>query len=134
MGVGIGAFYPGVERALAVLKVSGVPMVLLTKGDGDKQQEKVRGHGLERYFDHIVITAHKEATLLQEVVQAHQLTAPVIIGASESSDIKPAQEAGYDSVLIDRGTPKWMMERHDVEAVRVRSFPEAVLGLLRPSA
>lgn len=136
VGVGIGEFYPGVEEALAALKRAEVPMVLLTKGEQAKQTEKVTGHKLERYFDHIVITDKKDAVLLREVVGRHGLKDPVVIGDSESSDIKPASEAGYDSVLIDRGAPKWIMERHDgeLETMRAGSFSEAVLSLVQPPA
>lgn len=132
IGVGIGEFYPGVQQALAVLKKAAVPMVLLTKGEESKQREKIAGHGLERYFDNIVITAHKDAALLREVVERHQLQDPVVIGDSEFSDIKPATEAGYDSVLVDRGAPKWIMERHEGEfdTLQAPSFPEGVLSLV----
>jgi FMN phosphatase YigB (HAD superfamily) len=128
VGVGIGELYPGVEETLAALKRAEVPMVLLTKGEEDKQREKIAGHGLERFFDSIRITDHKDAALLQEVASEHGFTDPVVIGDSEKSDILPATEAGFDSVLVDRGAPKWVMERHEneIDTAKATGFPEAI--------
>jgi FMN phosphatase YigB (HAD superfamily) len=125
---GIGKLMPGVEQALELLTAAEVPMVLLTKGEQAKQEEKIAGHQLDRFFTNIRIVSHKDAATLQRVVSDYGISRPVVIGDSEASDIKPAQEAGFPGVLIDKGAHAWKVEHVDggVEAPTVSSFPEAV--------
>lgn len=128
VALGIGDLLPGVERALELLSDAQVPMVLLTKGVHDKQTEKIAGHRLDRFFTNVRIVPYKDADTLRQVVAEYGIARPVVIGDSEASDIKPAQEAGFPGVLIDKGAHAWKVEHVDggVEAPTVSSFPEAV--------
>jgi putative hydrolase of the HAD superfamily len=129
IGVGVGELYPYVAETLALLKHEQVPMLLLTKGEQEKQAEKIAAHELELFFDEIVIVEQKDAALLRTVAAERGWAHPVVIGDSEKSDVLPAQEAGFDAVLVDRGAPKWIMERHHdspLEAPHAAGLAQAV--------
>jgi putative hydrolase of the HAD superfamily len=133
IGLGVGEFYPGVERTLAALAAAGVPMSLLTKGEPSKQAEKVAVHGLDPIFGgRIDIVDRKSGELLSEIAGFYGFSDPVVIGESEASDIAPAREAGMRSVLVDR-EHGWSVEKlGGVDGTpRAPSFPEALLGLVR---
>lgn len=133
VALGVGNYYGGVERTLGALKNAGVPMLLLTKGERDKQAEKVAAHGIRDYFDHVVIVDHKDAIVLKEAAEGAGLSDPVVIGDSAASDIAPATELGWGSVHVDRGgSTTWAAEVHDAghSARKSPSFPEAVALLV----
>lgn len=132
VAMGIGEFYPGVEEALTILHEAKVPVVLLTKGARDKQQEKIDGHDLKRYFDKIVICERKDAEMLKKVAKDANLSDPIMIGDSEMSDIKPAEEAGMQAILIDRGAPRWEVELYHqkLNSPKAHSVGQAILDLI----
>jgi FMN phosphatase YigB (HAD superfamily) len=133
VALGVGEFYAGVERTLAKLRQAGVPMLLLTKGEIAKQQEKVDSHGILRFFDNVKIVEHKDAAVLRDAAAEAGLTAPTVIGDSAASDIAPAIEAGFDHIHVDRGSgATWAAEHHDAHehAEKAPSFPAAILALL----
>jgi FMN phosphatase YigB (HAD superfamily) len=133
VALGVGEFYAGCEATLAKLHQAGVPMLLLTKGEKDKQAEKIAAHGMERFFGHIQIVDHKEAQVLADAAASAGLAAPVVIGDSAASDIAPATAAGLDSIHVDRGSgATWAAEHHDGahHAEKAPSFPQAIEALL----
>lgn len=132
VAMGIGEFYPGVLETLKSLKEAEVPMGLLTKGERAKQQEKIDGLNLRRFFDKITICECKDAALLQKISKEWDFEDPTVIGDSEASDILPAETCGMRAILIDRGLFRWSVERHEeaVDAPHVSSIGAAVLSLL----
>lgn len=133
IGLGIGELHTGVAETLSELHRHGVAMVLLTKGEQSKQEEKVVGHGFEELFGgQVVIVDRKNADVIREVAERFQLENPVVIGDSESSDIVPALEAGFDAIHIDRGNLAWKLEQPGEfhHTAKAGSFPEAIKLLL----
>lgn len=133
VALGTGEFYGGVERTLAALKRADVPMLLLTKGEAQKQHEKILDHNLERFFSHIQIVDHKDASVLRTAALNAGLKDPVVVGDSAASDIAPATQLGWGSVHVDRGgSTTWAAEAHDAahSARKAPSFPEAIALLL----
>lgn len=135
LALSVGEILDGVEDALQVLHDEGVKMVLVTKGDLAKQQEKLAAHQFDRFFgDRIQVVSHKDPELLQTVAAQYGLTDPVVIGDSRASDVAPALAAGFAAVHIDKGEHGriWLHEQAEVEdeVPVVESFPEAVAAVL----
>jgi len=130
--MGVGTILPGVERALDALTRAGVPMLLKTKGDRDKQTEKLAAHRFDRFFgDAIVIVDRKDEQTFRDVPAAYGFTNVVSIGDSERSDVLPALAVGHRAVHIDKGADAWDYEAPGADhgAPRVPSMPHAVLHL-----
>lgn len=134
IALGVGEFFAGVEATLDILHRAGVPLYLLTKGEVEKQQEKIAAYRLHRWFDDCKIVPHKDAAILRDVVEEWGLNNPIVVGDSAASDIGPALENGYDCVHIDHGHGvTWAAEHHDAGLAHERksgSFAEAVLDIV----
>lgn len=132
IALGIGELHSGVSETLALLHEYDVPVVLLTKGEQPKQQEKIVGHKLDQLLrGRCEIVERKNAAVILEVAERYGLQSPVMIGDSESSDVIPALQAGFSAIHIDRGNLAWKLEQTgDSVAPKAGSFPEAVKLLL----
>jgi phosphoglycolate phosphatase-like HAD superfamily hydrolase len=133
IALGIGELHTGVGETLEELHRHGVPIVLLTKGEIAKQQQKIDGHRLDELFGgRVVIVERKNAEVVKEVAERFSLERPVMIGDSEASDIAPALEAGLDAIHIDRGNLAWKLEQPGSleHSAKAGSFPEAIKLLL----
>lgn len=134
LAMGVGEVLPGAWDALGALASSRARMVLKTKGERDKQQEKLLAHGFAEMFgDRIHIVDAKNEDSFADLVRRYGFRAPVSIGNSGPSDIMPAIAVGYRAVLVDQGGPRSPQDVFDTppEVPRARSFAAAVLSLLR---
>ncbi len=104
---------PGVATTLAEL-ASRHRVILVTKGDPDEQQNKLRRSGLARHFSAIEILPEKHADAYHSLVAHHACEASCtwMIGNSPRSDINPALAAGLHAVFIPHDFT-WVLE-HEV--------------------
>lgn len=128
IALGVGELMAGVEQTLTLLQRAGVKTLLLTKGEKQKQEQKITAHNLRQYFSNIEIVTHKDADLLSEMIDKYQFSNPMIIGDSAHSDIAPAMKVGIRAIRIDHGDVAWQHELTDIanEVPHVSSFPEAI--------
>jgi len=87
--------------------------VLLTKGDHEVQEARIRRSGLAGHFEEVHIVEEKTATVFRTVLD-HSHTEPAAawsIGNSLPSDINPALEVGMSAIWID--APVWIHERRE---------------------
>jgi putative hydrolase of the HAD superfamily len=104
--------FPDVERVLQQLRKT-YQLALLTNGAPDLQREKLRGAGLETYFDVIVISGdigvgkpdpRVFAAVLDELAILPDMA--VMVGDSLNRDILGARQAGLKGVWINRDMRK----------------------------
>lgn len=91
---------PGVTETLE--RLQDYRLVLLTKGELQEQENKIKRSGLAHYFSHIEIVSDKnEGTFCQlsrllNIAPERMLS----VGNSFKSDISPALSAGYHAIHI----------------------------------
>lgn len=131
-----GELLPGVEDALTACRAANLSMVLKTRGEEAKQNQKVREHGLRRFFGKSIwIVGSKDARSFRTAVERYALVRPVSIGDSVASDIVPAREAGLDAIFLES---QHQVPDHEVGAdhslpsgaLSAPSLPEALRLLL----
>ena len=91
---------PGVEETLE--RLHDYKLVLLTKGELQEQENKIKRSGLEHYFSHIEIVSNKDESTFRQLsdkigVDAERMLS---VGNSFKSDIAPALSAGYHAIHI----------------------------------
>lgn len=106
--------YPDVEPALRALRDDGrFRLGLVTNGLSCLQREKLRGAGLEAWFDAVVaggdVGSRKPAREVFDAVLGRLDSDPgdaCMLGNNPETDIRGALDAGVDAILIARdGTP-----------------------------
>jgi putative hydrolase of the HAD superfamily len=126
--------FPDALDVLAKFRRQGVPLALITNGDATQQRDKIDRHGLEGFFDVIVIEGEFGTGKPEEVVYRHALEA---LGASATSawmvgdhlewDVGAPQQLGVRGVWMDRrghGLPSGSIVRpHRI----IRSLDELTL-------
>jgi putative hydrolase of the HAD superfamily len=104
--------YSDVEVYLSRLKET-YSLALVTNGAPDLQREKIRGSGIEKYFNEIVISGevgvgkpHPEifGIVLKRI--GARADEAVMMGNSLETDIRGAQEAGMTTVWMNRNKEK----------------------------
>ena len=91
---------PGVEETLK--RLHDYKLVLLTKGELQEQENKIKRSGLEHYFSHIEIVSNKDEGTFRRlgvrlVIGAERMLS---VGNGFKSDIAPALSAGYHAIHI----------------------------------
>lgn len=89
-------------------------MVLLTRGDEELQNKKVKDNDLQNYFDEIIVTPNKTAAVFGDIIAKYGVCSADtwIIGNSMRSEIIPAQQLGAKHILTDV-TENWGYETVD---------------------
>lgn len=102
--------YDGVD----VLEEIDDALVLITNGPKETQWEKIREVGLDSYFDEVIISGEvgfaKPDPLIFKIAHIRAGEKGPYVGNSPMHDVKGSKEAGFCSVLVDRGV------EHDGEA------------------
>lgn len=62
---------PGAVQFLETLKSFGQPLILLSLGDPNFQELKVRGSGIEKYFDRLFMVQEKKELVIAELITNH---------------------------------------------------------------
>jgi putative hydrolase of the HAD superfamily len=100
--------YPGAIETLQAFLSRGVRMALLTNGEARNQRRAVERHGLERYFDCIVIEGEFGCGKPDERVFRHALEtvacdpdAVWMVGDSLEADIAGAHPLGIHTIWVD---------------------------------
>lgn len=104
---------PNARETLLDLRLRGVKLGLLTKGDRDLQLRRVERSGLSDLFDAIHIVQDKPPAAFQDIVAAlgADPNETWSVGNSVRSDILPAIAAGLRAVWIDAHV--WEHEHYD---------------------
>ena len=101
-------FMEGAEELLVELNDHGFDLHVITAGDPRVQNRKIRGLGLNRYFDKChVVPIDTKADRLRELMSNHEYTPDetTLVGNSLTSDIKAALDANARGVYIP--THEW---------------------------
>jgi putative hydrolase of the HAD superfamily len=101
--------FPDARGTLDRLRRRGIPLALVTNGDGGQQRDKIERHDLARYFDAIVIEGEFGAGKPDEVVYRHALAALGVAPADAwmagdhlEFDVEAPQRLGLRGVWLDR--------------------------------
>jgi len=120
---------PRARETLERLRGRGARLALLTKGDPQVQEHRLKSSGLHDLFDVIQIVQEKSPDAIRAVVARLRvgLGSAWMVGNSVRSDILPALAAGLRAVWIDAYV--WEYERtHDYlvddRFVRARNLAE----------
>jgi len=113
----------GVAETLARLS-DHCRLLLLTKGDGETQADKLARSGLGHLFDGVHVVPEKDAGVIRGLVAEYGLRPEQtwMVGNSPRSDINPALEAGIGAIHIPHPNT-WNLEQEDV------TEPEQVIVL-----
>jgi len=105
---------PGVAESLPRLAARH-RLMLVTKGDHDEQQDKLRRSGLSGHFTAVEVLREKNTAAYHEL--AHRLvltrTATWMIGNSPRSDVNPALDAGFHAAYV-RYHNTWVLEEEEL--------------------
>ena len=100
--------YPGAVETLQAIRGRGIPMALLTNGDGRHQRRNIERYELASYFDCIVIEGEFGVGKPDERVFRHALAAVSgaasttwMVGDNLEADIAPAVALGMHAVWVD---------------------------------
>lgn len=102
----------GAHEVLGKLSLS-YWLFLITKGDKDLQEAKIKKSGLKKYFDKIYVVPEKNDAVFHRLVQKHGITACMSwsVGNSIKADINPALRAGVNCIHVE--TPSWDFEHEE---------------------
>ncbi|MEN1929009.1 HAD family hydrolase [Luteimonas sp. MJ250] len=120
---------PGVREAVETV-ASGLPVVLITKGDLFHQEAKVRDSGMSSLFRRIEIVSEKDVPTYRRLLEEFAIAPEefVMVGNSLRSDIAPVLELGGWGVHVPYHLT-WVHEREaDVStahAPRLRTLASA---------
>jgi len=92
----------GARETLMSLRASAVRLALLTKGDYELQERRIKHSGLRELFDVIQIVSEKSSAVIRGVVAALgvDVSSAWMVGNSMRSDVIPAIEAGLRAIWI----------------------------------
>ena len=87
---------PGVQDAIEQLRLGGMRLLLVTKGDLWHQESKVAGSGIGEHFDGVEIVAEKDPGTYAGILRRHGVDPPAfcMVGNSVRSDVLPVLEIG----------------------------------------
>ncbi len=101
--------YPEARETLETLRARGVALGLVTNGLSCLQREKLRGAGLEAYFDAVTAGGDHEVAKPDPEIFRRTLDAlggrpdrSVMIGNNPDNDISGARSAGIRAILVRR--------------------------------
>jgi putative hydrolase of the HAD superfamily len=120
----------GVDDTLRYLRGS-FQMIVLTKGDREEQEGKLRRSGLASMFDAVHVVHEKDADVLRSIVTQYGLDPGQtwMIGNSPKSDINPAVKAGIGAIYVPH-TLTWDMEQEEIadpsRVTELRAFGDLV--------
>jgi len=106
--------FDGVNEMLAEMAALA-PLALITKGNAEVQRARIEHSGLGEYFSYVGVVERSEKIYadFQSALDALGGTAEAAwsIGDSVPSDIVPAEQMGFRTVLFSN--PTWLLEHSD---------------------
>lgn len=99
------------KQMLSDLRQQGFEMYILTSGEQDVQERRIKQSGLSLYFDGFYIIPLKNTATMQSIIK--EPINSVMIGNSLKSDIEPALSIGMTAVHIERVT--WGFDKAQVD-------------------
>jgi len=102
--------FPGVTETLNYLQ-SKYQLFVLTKGDINEQNEKLKKSGLLQYFTDSFVESEKDVSTYRGIIHEHNwdISEVCMVGNSPKSDINPALQLGIRAVYIHYPST-WYME------------------------
>jgi len=124
----------GVEQVLKTMRESGIPIIVVTKGDLLDQQRKLINSGLEQYFHHVEIVSDKKEKDYLKLIQKLNIVPEdlLMIGNSRKSDVIPVVNIGGYAAFVPYHTSWQHEEAPEIESdhcIEVKSIHE-VLNIL----
>ncbi len=106
---------PGAKPLLDSLNEAGHRLVLLTQGDYDVQNFKVRQHDLGQYFDEMIVVNKKTPEVYNNIMRRHGFAPKdtAVIGNSLKSEVAPALAVGARAILVT-AAEGWQFEDEPV--------------------
>jgi len=134
------ALFPGVVVTLEALRARGLPMALVTNGDASHQRRKIDQHGLEKFFDVLVIEGEMGVGKPDEIVYRYALSKLKVkpedawmVGDNLEWDVAAPQRLGLRGVWVD-GPGHGLPAGAGVVPHRIiRTFPELLEEPTEPS-
>ena len=105
--------YPIVSSLLSELRKANDMMYILTAGDVEVQQKRIKDSGLSPYFKDTVIVPVKNPEVMKEYLADKLDYVHVMVGNSLRSDIYPALECGMHAIHIEQGG--WSYDHFEVD-------------------
>ena len=107
--------FPGVRETLEGLKEAGYPLVLMTAGENEVQEKKIKDAKVGHLFDATYIVPKKDIAAYLAVMSELSLGPgeAFMIGNSLRSDVLPALEVGLGAIHISYKIKSWDYENID---------------------
>jgi putative hydrolase of the HAD superfamily len=123
--------FAGVLKGLRDLASFGATSVVFTEGSRKRVIRTIESHRLGEFIDR-VFEAPKTVRMFVRVKKlARKGQSIYVIGDQLTRDIRPANEAGVQTIYIPGGfQPKWELEAGSLPTFQARSFDAAVSFLL----
>jgi len=102
-----------VKRVLRILKKRGYYLILLTAGDSEVQNRKIKYNRLDRYFDEIKIVTRDKNIELKKIAKRFGVNKVWMIGNSQRSDIAAALSIPIKAIYIPCFT--WSYENIELD-------------------
>ncbi len=126
---------PGAAEAVKAL-AGHCPLRIVTKGQRDEQERKLRLSGLAGYFESMEVFPEKTSGEYRRLLDGFALAPSsfLMIGDSRSGDVDPVKEIGGSAIHLT-GTAHWRPDtgkfRPDWEIDNLEELPELLLGKCR---
>jgi FMN phosphatase YigB (HAD superfamily) len=115
----------GARKTLEMFsKEERIYLVLLTVGDSEVQEEKIKKADVAQYFNEVIITENSKIEILKRLAQQHGNDSTWMIGNSPHSDIEAANKAGVHSVLIPQFTWDYELSENAQPDITLKEFSE----------
>lgn len=96
---------PGAVHSLEKLsELSNIEMRVVTIGDIQIQNQKLKTTGLDKYFSHIEVVSEEKSTYLSKMREEFGVENVTMVGNSIKSDINAALVSGIKAIHIPRGS------------------------------
>ncbi len=99
--------FPDVTASISKLKIIGYKLILVTAGDRDLQERKIKALGLERAFDEIIITDNSSGKekCFREVLIKYDLKSEQVfcVGDKIKDEIEVGENMGMLTALMKHG-------------------------------
>jgi putative hydrolase of the HAD superfamily len=110
--------FPRAKEVLGQLRDFGYELYCVTKGDEDVQKDKIKGCGIESFFNRIYyVPLNKKEALESLLAQNGHVpkSAMYFVGNSMKDDMRPAIELGINGLLIYEYT--WHFDEAEFEGM-----------------
>ncbi len=114
--------FEGIVDILQYLKSKDYILYLLTKGELNTQENKIKRSGLAIYFDYIEVMSDKQVANYRSILDANNIDVEdfIMIGNSFKSDISPVLELGASAIYMPSKYIWQLEEQQEYESDRLK--------------